>query len=464
MFAPTRLGELYAEAGFHKHESFASAVNHHPLAATMHVGVSRVSIGRYLSGVTMPDLATGRLIVAVLSARLGRPVTLNDAWPSEFAPAVADVALRYEPSLPVAVECVAELLACDIDCERRRPLLGVPVALAALAEAVTGWRYGLADRSAGRAVDAGRVSLDDVARIHEYRTLFTNLDHARGAGLIRAAVSACLHERVVPLLRAGYSDEVGRKLFAAAAQMVALGGWLYYDVAEQGLAQRYYTQALRVARAAGAEARGFDAFVLIRMSQQALSQGHPDRALHLARAARDGQSPADATPRTRALALITEARACARLHELGRSGARTECAAALASAAREFDRGRPDGEPDWISYFDSPEIAAETAHCLVTIGQAPAALEALGEALAGKGTDRARDRLFCQIHEATAKLRAGELDHAVQIAGKLLPLANRLSSARVPVRIKAFAATLPAAEPAAREFRDRVRTELRTAA
>ena len=83
-------------------------------------------------------------------------------------------------------------------------------------------------------------------------------------------------------------------------------------------------QALRIARAAGVQARGFDAFVLIRLSQQALSQGHPDRALHLARAARDDQSPATTTPRTRALAMVTEARACARLHELDSTGARSE--------------------------------------------------------------------------------------------------------------------------------------------
>ncbi|GLW26314.1 hypothetical protein Mame01_63560 [Microbispora amethystogenes] len=89
------LARLYAEASFGKHESFAAAVNAHPLARESGVSVSRVSIGRYLSGTTVPDLAVGRVIVAVLAARLGRPLTLNDVWPVAFAPAVSDLALRY---------------------------------------------------------------------------------------------------------------------------------------------------------------------------------------------------------------------------------------------------------------------------------------------------------------------------------------------------------------------------------
>lgn len=221
----SRLAEFYRQAGFRKHASLAAAISNHPLAHELGVGVSRVSVGRYLAGVTTPDLTTTRLIVAVLSERLTRPVTLSDAWPALFAPPVAERALRYERSLRGALECVAELTGRDADGEGRQSLLGLPLVLPAISEAITSWRYGLPDATIARGLDTGGVSLADVARIRDDRAWFASLDHARGGGRVRAAVTSYLHEHVVPLLRGSYTDDVGRELLAASAEILELAGF-----------------------------------------------------------------------------------------------------------------------------------------------------------------------------------------------------------------------------------------------
>ncbi|MFC0862212.1 hypothetical protein ACFHYQ_07875 [Sphaerimonospora cavernae] len=456
----TGLARLYAEAGFGKHESFASAVSSHPLARQAGLSVSRVSIGRYLAGTTVPELVVARVIVAVLAARLGRSVTLNDVWPVTFAPAISDLALRYERSLPVTVECVAELLSCEMDHARARALAMLDFAPVAISEAITGWRYGLADATIDRQAETRQVTHRQVDRIRETCAWFAGLDHARGGGLVRSAVTAYLHDQVAPLLRGSYTDAVGRALFAAAAEMLQLAGWMAYDLERHGLAQRYYIQALRLAKASGAQSRGFDAFVLVRLSQQALNRDHADEALYLARAAHDDIALTTTTPAVRALAYAAEARACARLYEKGDAHAATACRQALIAAERELDAGNLGDEPGWIGYFDPPELAAEVAHSLVVIGDTTAALPRLDEALTGKSADRARDRLFCQLNLASAHVKTGDLDAALAVAEQAIPTVGSIMSSRVHSRFQNFRRSLPVGEPRVAAFNERVHDEL----
>ncbi|MEV4390554.1 hypothetical protein [Nonomuraea sp. NPDC049607] len=453
------LSRLYAAAGFSKQESFAAAVNAHPLAREAGVSVSRVSIGRYLSGSTAPELAVARVIVAVLAARLGQPVTLNDVWPVAFAPAISDLALRYERSLSVTVECVAELLACEMDYARAQALSALGFAPPAISEAIAGWRYGLADSTPGRQANSRQVTHRQVAQIQETCAWFAGLDHARGSGLVRSAVTTYLHDHVAPLLRASYTDTVGRDLFAAAAQMLQLSGWMAYDLERHGLAQRHYIQALRLSKASGTQARGFDAFVLIRLSQQALNRDHADEALYLARAAHDDIAHSTTTPAVRALAHVAEARACARLYEKGDTHAATACRQALLAAEREHNASDLAEEPAWIGYFDAPELAAEIAHSLVGIGDVTAALPRLDEALTGKSTDRARDRLFCLLNLATAHVKSGDLDAALAVAEQTTPSIASVTSTRTRSRFQGFHRSLPARDPRVAAFTERVHDE-----
>jgi tetratricopeptide (TPR) repeat protein len=277
-------------------------------------------------------------------------------------------------------------------------------------------------------------------------------------------VTAYLHDHVAPLLRGSYPDAVGRHLFAATAELLQLAGWMAYDLERHGLAQRYYIQALRLAKASGDTSRGFDAFVLVRMSQQALNCDQPHEALHLARAAHDDIALSSTTPAVRALAYAAEARACARLYEKGDTHAASACRQAILSAERELNSSGLDNEPDWISYFDRPELAAEIAHSLITIGDTTAALPLLDEALSGKNDSRARDRLFCHLNLATAYIKSEDLDAALAVAETAIPAAQRVMSTRVRSRFRHFRRSLPSDEPRVTAFAERVRDELAEAA
>ena len=97
---------------------------------------------------------------------------------------------------------------------------------------------------------------------------------------------------------------------------------------------------------------------------------------------------------------------------------------------------------------------------VVVTGDTPAALPHLDAALIGKSTDRARDRLFCQLNLAAAHLKTGDLDAALAVAEQALPTAGTIASARVRSRFRSFRRSLPAKEPRVVAFNERVHDEL----
>jgi len=61
---------------------------------------------------------------------------------------------------------------------------------------------------------------------------------------------------VLPLLHGSHDDTIGRELMAATARLCDLCGYMSFDSGRQGLAQRYFIQALRLAQASGDRALG----------------------------------------------------------------------------------------------------------------------------------------------------------------------------------------------------------------
>jgi hypothetical protein len=102
-----------------------------------------------------------------------------------------------------------------------------------------------------------------------------------------------------------------------------------------------------------------------------------------------------------------EARALARL------GDAKTCDRALAEAVREFERRRPQDDPDWIRYFDEAELAAEFGHCLRDLGRpADAARYASRSVVTDTGTGFVRSDFFATMVLADAYLAAGDLEQA----------------------------------------------------
>ncbi|WP_318211331.1 MULTISPECIES: regulator [unclassified Streptomyces] len=304
-----------------------------------------------------------------------------------------------------------------------------------------------------RGTDRGpgqRVSSGDIAALRSVGELFRTLDHAYGGGHARQALVRYLEHEAEPMLRGTYGESVGRRLFAAAADLTRLAGWTSYDIAAHGLAQRYFVQALRLAQAAGDRAYG--SYVLLTMSCQAVYLGHGREAVQLARVAQQGVGPT-APPVVQAMLHAVEARGHAVLGE-----ARV-CSASLVRAERALEAARPGDEvPYWARMFDEAQLADELGHCHRDLQQYRPAAQHAERALQLRAPGFARSRLFCRVVLATSRLALGELDQACALGAEAAQQASEMRSARATEYVRDFERRL---EPyrdaaAARTYRDRV--------
>ncbi len=74
------------------------------------------------------------------------------------------------------------------------------------------------------------------------------------------------------------------------------------------------------------------------------------------------------------------------------------------SLPRHLERRHEGDEPEWITYFDEAELAAEAAHCFRDVNRARQAVEHAGNAMSGA---HVRSDFFATMVLADAHLRAG---------------------------------------------------------
>ncbi|MFF0275308.1 regulator [Streptomyces sp. NPDC094447] len=499
-----QLAALIAEAGF-SHAGLARRVDQLGLEHGLDLRYDKTSVTRWLRG-QQPRGTTPALIAEVFTRRLGRRLSAQDLGLDACAPVYAGLEFAATPE--EAVDIVSGLWRKDSGSHAElRKIAFTPAGLvvpsrdwligraddrvargdapqgprtasspvtAAAAAATAEARLAHDPRAAHdtrlahdprvpaqgrfsvprqRGTDRGpgqRVSSGDVAALRSVGELFRTLDHAYGGGHARQALVRYLEHEAEPMLRGTYGESVGRRLFAAAADLTRLAGWTSYDIAAHGLAQRYFVQALRLAQAAGDRAYG--SYVLLTMSCQAVYLGHGREAVQLARVAQQGVGPA-APPVVQAMLHAVEARGHAVLGE-----ARV-CSASLVRAERALEAARPGDEvPYWARTFDEAQLADELGHCHRDLQQYRPAAQHAERALQLRAPGFARSRLFCRVVLATSRLALGELDQACALGAEAAQQASEMRSARAVEYVRDFERRL---EPyrdaaAARTYRDRV--------
>jgi transcriptional regulator with XRE-family HTH domain len=286
-----------------------------------------------------------------------------------------------------------------------------------------------------------RVGMGDVERFNATVEMFRQLDDRFGGGHARQPLIQYLSSDANRLLRGRFTETVGTALFSAVAEATLLAAWMSYDSAPgSSLAQRYFIQALGLAQAAGDRLLG--ASILDAMSHQATHTGRFSEAANLARAARTGTAGI-ATATLTAHFHTMEARALARL------GDAKACDRALAAAAQEFERRRPDDDPGWIRYFDESELAAEFGHCLRDLGRAADAAQYAGRCVSVVGgTTFVRSDFFAAMVLADAQLAAGNLEEACATARQALTAGELIRSARCVNYLREFGTHLTRAADA----------------
>jgi transcriptional regulator with XRE-family HTH domain len=393
-------------------------------------------IASWENGHSVPDEFYGPLLCEALgmsSAELGMShLTGQDA---ELMTAA------YPPSPEAAVTTVDQLWRADL--HGYEPLLVSEPSEPAWSEASLRWLVApdpapMPSRERGDV----HVGFADVATVKATTGMFAELDDRFGGDHARHAVIQYLSRDVAPLLKGRYKESTGRALFSTVAEATLLAGWMSYDACLHGLAQRYFLQALRLAQ--DGDDRRLAGSILSAMSHQATFLGHYAQAATLARAARMGISGV-ATPTLMAQFHAMEARA------LARTGDIRACEQALSEATKALESRDRSDEPEWITYFDEAELAAEAAHCFRDVNHARQAVAHAENAMSGS---HIRSDFFATMVLADAHLRVDEPDEACRVALDALDLGEQLKSARCVSYLAEFRRRLAkyAASPVVRDF------------
>lgn len=370
-------------------------------------------IASWENGHSVPDEFYGPLLCEALGktgAELGLDhLTGHDARLLET---------RYPPSPESAIHTVSQLWRADLN--GYEPLVQSEPSEPAWNEASLRWL--VAPEPSFPAITEGRqsisVGLADVSAIKTTSELFAQLDDRFGGDHARHSIIQYLSREVEPLLNGRYRKSVGRALFSTVAESTLLAGWMSYDACHHGLAQRYFLQALRLAQ--DGDDRRLAGSVLSAMSHQATFLGNYTEAATLARAARMGIAQV-ATPTLMAQFHAMEARA------LARTGDTRACELALAESTKALESRNNADEPEWITYFDEAELAAEAAHCFRDVNRAQQAVAHAENAMSGS---HVRSDFFATMVLADAHLRSGEPEEACRVALDALDLGEQLKSGR----------------------------------
>lgn len=447
-----KLGTLLALAGI-SNAGLARRVNDLGAARGLTLRYDKTSVARWVTKGMVPQGPVPHLIATAIGGKLGRAVPLEEIGLGDTDPS-PEIGLAFPREVAEAVRSATDLWKLDLT--RRTngggswwDSLAGTFSTSAYATPVSRWLITPADSSVARdaeqeghepvlleldgpapraALAAGdgrayRVGHADAAKLREAAEEARRWDSKYGGGDWRSSmVPECLRRDAAPLLLGSYSDDVGRTLFSATAELTRLAGWMAFDTGQHEAAQRYYIQGLRLARAAADVPLG--GYVLASMSLQATYRGFADDGVDLAQAALE-RNRGLATARTMSFFHTVEARAHAR------AGSERACATALNAAEGWLERSRPgDGDPAWIDFYSHDRLAADAAECYRDLGVPVKVRQFTEHALARPTEEFVRSHGLRLVVSAMAELDAGELDAAVAQGARAVEVAGRISSQR----------------------------------
>lgn len=361
--------------------------------------------------------ALGRL-VPMMSAR----VTATPATVDRDDDPTTDDGLQWAASRADTVASVTGLWRADV--QRRSVITSVWIS-AALAEPVGRWLLDPMDpdtQSAG----TRRVGQADVDALWAMCGSFTDADRQLGGGYARGTLIHFADQVMAPLLSGTYSDTVGKRLFAAAARLCDVAGFMCFDSGHQGLGQRYFIQALRMAKVGGDAALG--AHILVDMSMQAHYLGRSHQAAALSDAA-------VATARRSGSASTLARSHAMHARTLASQGDAQGSDDALNDAESALGRARPDEEPTWIRFFTPQQLAAEAMYTAARLGRGEHVRRHAATALTA-AAGMQRRHVLATTALAGSYLRAGDqhgdtdVDQACNVLASVAPTIGSLTSVR----------------------------------
>jgi hypothetical protein len=333
---------------------------------------------------------------------------------------------------------------------------------AELVTAVQPWLHLPDDEPLPEPAEPGRrLSLSDVERIQATTSAFRRLDNEHGGALSRLAVVGQLQEVTHLARTCTFTEDTGRALFAAIAELASVAGWMSHDAGVHADAQGYFLLGVQAAKQAGRHGAGIGGHLLNCLARQANHLGHAEDALELVQAAQYGTRKLP-PGRLRALLCSLEARCHAVLGDV--TG--MERATAAAETTLAADHGEPT--PSWAAWFDAAEFHVTAGVCEFIAAKhvperAERAITLITQGTGHRPAERVRSRAFDHIALARAYVRAGQPEAADAATSEALTLMGSVSSTRVGDRLRELDAELKAAPPgsAVQAGRERIRAALK---
>jgi hypothetical protein len=413
----TLLDALLDEAGM-SHAGLAARINTTGQTRGTTLSYDHTAVARWIKG-QRPRGHVPDLICDILAQRLQRPLTHDDIGMGKPGAAPAPTALAG------FVERATALWRSDQ--QQRADVIAAPALVGTAAVMpVWEWENPPHDTDVSR-LGAPRIGTGDVDMLRAARTRYENMYRASGGVATRGRIVGFLTGHTAPLLRGSYTDQVGRDLYRASGGLVAVAGICAYDSDAQGLAQRYFHHALRLAKASGD--RAFGGYVIALLVNQAVYLKDYRQAVAFAeaglRTAGGHISPGLSTDLN-----AMQAKAFARMGEIPAAHeamARAEAAAALI---------RPDEEPPETGYVQPGLVEAQLAEALISLGDWSPARTFAEEAVRTQAHARGRVHRLATL--TTVDLGRGEPERAAASALAALDLAAGMESQRLRDRFVAL--------------------------
>ncbi|MGW0366002.1 transcriptional regulator [Streptomyces sp. NPDC002990] len=412
------LDALLAEAGM-SHAGLAAHVNQAGRTRGLALRYEHTAVARWLKG-QRPRGQVPDLICEVIGGRLRRPVGLDDIG----------LGVPDGPPSPHAsplsgfVDRAAALWRSD---EQGRAQLLTAEAVAGTPAVIPVWEWENPPEDADVSREGpNRIGPEHIELLRAARAHYELMYRRTGGMATRARIVRFLGRETAPMLRGGYPDGLGRQLHRATGSLVAVAGICAYDSDAHGLAQRYFHQALRLAKASGD--RGLGAYVIALIVNQSLHLREYRQAVAFAEAALRAAGR-HTTPALAADLYAMQAKAYA---QLGDTRAALACIRRAEAAA---ERIRPGTEPDETGYVQPGLVNVQVAEALLSLGDLDAAHEQAAAAVGTPAHDRGRVHRLAMLCEI--QLRQGEADRAVAAAAEMAERAKGMESLRLRDRLRA---------------------------
>jgi transcriptional regulator with XRE-family HTH domain len=359
--------------------------------------------GRNVMAARRHRLAQRRKTVGFSQERLAEVVGVDRSTVVRWERAETDPQPWHRPRLAAALKLSVEELAALLAPASLRQLSSTP--------ALAGQR----------ALDAVTTAVggDDLEVVQSFRTA----DREIGGAHLYAAVTSYLQGAVASRVFGRTLDRDGDAVFAAAASLTEMAGWMAHDCGQDELAWQHFARASTMAVAS----RDYQlaAHVCGSLSHLAHHLRRPRAAAAQAVHGQKQLARADRHPGLEARLLALQARSHA---AAGNSAA---CLADLRRAERVLSGVPVESASPWVSSYDGASLAVDTARCLARIGHLGAARMQVEQVIRLRPPDRVRSRALAQLILASVLIVQHRAEEACGITRQVLDATTALGSVQV---------------------------------